>query len=457
MFKIGGLMNRRSFIRAAAVSALAPAIAGTTARAEARSAANDRVAVGVIGLGGRGMDLLRQFLREPSCQVVAVCDVAGIHYRDQPWEIGPACGREAARRQAEKYYANEKSGTPGQGIKVLADFRELCALAEVDAVVVATPDHWHARCTLAALEQGKDVYCEKPVTHFLREGQVVREEVARRKAVFQAGSHQRSMPGFRRAVEIVLNGHLGKIQRVEVGLPPGYEKPQGDATITEPPGDLDYDFWCGPAPKLPYCRARHHRWWRGHRAFGGGVLMDWIGHYNDIAHWALGLDASGPQRVEAVDWVFPEGDVYNTPWQYEIRCEYAGGVTTTISSRHAGGTKFIGENGWLLVERTWTEQVVLAASTPRWLEAAFAPGPVRAYSSDRHTQNFLECCTSRQACAAPIDTAHRSITPGHLGYVAQALGRAISWDPELEVIRGDDEAQRLLMNVDYRAPWRLTG
>jgi predicted dehydrogenase len=249
-------------------------------------------------------------------------------------------------------------------------------------------------------------------------------------------------------VELTLNGHLGKVRQVQVGLPPGYSEPQGDATVQAPPTHLDYDFWCGPAPLLPYMRARHHRWWRGHRAYGGGVLMDWIGHHNDIAHWALRVDRSGPSKVEAVGWVFPQTDVYNTPQHYEIRCEYPGGVTSTISDRNRMGTKLIGEDGWVYVTRGRLE-----ASDPRWARSDFNPGPRKAYESNSHTANFLECVRSRRECAAPAEIAHRSITPGHLGYVSCTLGRPLRWDAENERIVGDDEADQLLQKCDYRKPW----
>src|SRR5690606_4358771 len=288
---------RRRFLQAAlGTVALGPV------SALAREAANERLNVGVVGLGARGFHLLREFLSQGDVQVTAVCDVDRHHHRERPWGQGPALGREPARELVASAYASPKSGRPHRGVGVYADFRELCARDDLDAVVVATPDHWHALCTLTALRAGKDVYCEKPVTHLFHEGQLVYREVAARNAVFQTGSQQRSSAEFRRAVELVRNGHLGEVRRVEVGLPPGYDVPQGDASPAEPPESLDYDFWCGPAPRLPYMRARHHRWWRGHRAFGGGVLMDWIGHHNDIAHWALGMDRLGPTRVEAVNW-----------------------------------------------------------------------------------------------------------------------------------------------------------
>src|SRR5690606_23331421 len=157
----------------------------------------------------------------------------------------------------------------------------------------------------------------------------------------QTGSQQRSEDRFRNVVEIVRHGHLGKLTEVEVGLPEGYDEPQADPTVQDPPEHLDYDLWCGPSPVLPYMPARHHRWWRGSRAYGGGTLMDWIGHHNDIAHWAMDVDESGPIEVEAVNWVAPKTDVYDTPAHYEIRSKYANGVTVTIADRFPIGAKFI--------------------------------------------------------------------------------------------------------------------
>ncbi len=434
-------ISRRRFLEAGVFAGTISAACLNPVRAKAPS---ERITLGLVGLGSRAFNLLDALLKMPDAQIVAICDVDALHYRDKPWGKGTAYGREAAKKRIENQYGS------AAGLFVTSDFRQVCSRKDIDAVVVATPDHWHALCTLDALRNGKDVYCEKPVTHTFHEGQLVYREAARRKAVFQTGSQQRSDSLFRRAVELVRNGVLGKIARIEVGLPPGYDKPQGDPTITAPPEHLDYDFWCGPAPKLPYMRARHHRWWRGHRAFGGGVLMDWIGHHNDIAHWALDLDDSGPVKVEAVNWTLPDTDIYNTPHQYEIRCDYAGGTNNSISSRHPLGTKFIGERGWVFVTRGR-----LGASNSRWTERDFEPGPKRVYASDDHVRNFLEGVKSRKACIAPAETAHRSITPGHLGYVSHALGRALRWDAKQEMVIGDEEASRLLTQHDYREPWRL--
>ena len=243
---------------------------------------------------------------------------------------------------------------------------------------------------------------------------------------------------------------MGGVQTIQVGLPPGYDKPQGDTATGRVPNGLDYDFWCGPAPMLPYMRARHHRWWRGHRAFGGGVLMDWIGHHNDIAHWAIDVDGSGPTTVEAVGWTFPQTDVYDTPHEYTIRCEYKGGIESTISTRNENGLKLIGSDGWVYVDRG-----KLRASDERWIREDFDPGKANVYRSDDHMANFLSCVRSRKPCIAPAETAHRSITPGHLGFVSNTLGRPLRWDAESETVTGDDEANKLLRKLSYREPWSV--
>ncbi|MCB1093721.1 MAG: Gfo/Idh/MocA family oxidoreductase, partial [Verrucomicrobiae bacterium] len=258
------------------------------------------------------------------------------------------------------------------------DFRELCVRDDLDAILVATPDHWHALITLEALRSGKDVYCEKPVTHRFAEGQMVYREVAARKAIFQTGSQQRSDKEFHQAVELIQNGVLGKLSRVEVGLPAGYPEPMGSTDKETPPDHLDYEFWTGPAPMMPYMRARNHRWWRGHTAYGGGNIMDWIGHHNDIAHWGAGFDGSGPLTVEAVGWTWPKGgDIYDCPVDFEIRCEYPGDIAWSIGSANRDGTTWHGENGaWV-----WVNRGKIEASNPGWLAKDFNPGSKKAYLS----------------------------------------------------------------------------
>lgn len=437
-------LSRRRFGTVAGAAFAAPWALTTFAQSrQQRPAVSDRIRVGLIGVGSRGFNLLDELLKLSDIDVAVVCDVDRLHYRDHAWGKGQSFGRVAAQIHIEKRGKLRPDA--------VADFREVCGREDLDAVVVATPDHWHALCTLTALRGGKDVYCEKPVTHWFSEGLEVCREVKERQAVFQTGSQQRSDQEFRRAVELVRNGVVGMIQRVEVGLPAGYENVQAGTEILEPRADLDYDFWCGPATMLPYMRARHHRWWRGHRAYGGGVLMDWIGHHNDIAHWALDLDASGPTSVEAVGWQFPATDVYDTPWHYAIHCKYANGVTSVISDTNQLGTKFIGENGWLHVTRG-----KLTTSDARWSHPEFDAGSFQLPVTGGHMRNFIDCVRSRETCVASAEIGHRSITPGHLGYVSQAVGRPLRWDAVNQAIVDDAEADQLLRGGTYREPWRMT-
>lgn len=443
--------SRRRFLQWATSALAAPIIAPSSILGASRTAPGSRITMGVIGLGSMGTGNLKNFLQQEDVQVVAVCDVHDLHYRDMVKGERDPLGRVPAKQLVEQHYAEDTKKHAFTGCDTYTDFRELCARDDIDAVVVATPDHWHAPCTLEALRNGKDVYCEKPVTHLFAEGQAVYNEVARRAAVFQTGSQQRSQTRFRIAVEAVLNGLIGKVRSVEIGLPTGFSQPRAKPfEASDPPQGLDYDFWCGPSEKLPYIFARHHRNWRWHYAYGGGQIMDWIGHHNDIAHWGLGMDESGPEEVEAVNWTFPETKIYNTPVHYEIRCKYAGGITTSISDRHASGIQWIGESGWVTVDRGKID-----ASNPEWIRESFNRGPVKAYKSTNHHRNFLDGIRSRQACVAPAETAHRSVTPGHLGLVSQITGRPLRWNPKAESITGDPEAEKLLKEVRYRKPWKL--
>ncbi len=179
--------------------------------------------------------------------------------------------------------------------------------------------------------------------------------------------------------------------------------------------------------------------------------MDWIGHHNDIAHWSLDLDRSGPNRVASLGWTNSQCPLYDTPHQYEMRCTYPGGVESRISTQVENGTKWVAEKGWL-----WVNRGKIRASNPEWLEPDFDPGPWKAYVSDNHAENFINCIRTRKPCIAPAEAGHRSITPGHLGYVSHALGRSLAWDAASETIIGDTVAQQLLMQAPYRQPWSLT-
>lgn len=438
-------LSRRQLLGTAA-TATAAAFCGTGTAGGSRP--SERITLGLIGAGSRGFNLLDEVLRRDDCQVVAVCDVDEFHYRDREWGKGPPLGRRAAAERISSAYASSRSGTPARGIQQTDDFREVISRTDVDAVLIATPDHWHAICTATAIIAGKDVYCEKPVTHLFAEGRRIADLTARHRTVFQVGSQQRSDSLFRRAAELARNGILGELQRAEVGLPPGYDGPQGSTQIIPVPDYLNHEMWCGPSVRLPLMQARHHRWWRGHRAYGGGVLMDWIGHHNDIAHWAIGCDRSGPEEVMADTWEYPQTEIYNTPHNYTIRCRYANGIESTISSSNQLGLKLIGTAGWVHVTRGR-----ITASDDRWVDPSFRPGSIMLEQSDDHMGNFLDCIRSRSQCIAPAETGHRSITPGHLAFVSAELGKPLQWDPTTETIRNDARGNEILNRLHYESPW----
>ncbi|MCF7734396.1 MAG: Gfo/Idh/MocA family oxidoreductase [Akkermansiaceae bacterium] len=432
-------MKRRSFLKSTSAAVLAgpTLISASALGAGGATSANNRIGLGLIGCGGQGSGDLFGLMNSSEIQALAVCDPDKSH-------------QDNAKAEVEKRYAKDKASGVYKGCQAYGDFRELCARKDIDAVIIGTPDHWHALAALEALRNGKDVYCEKPITHLFAEGQILYREVAKRKAIFQTGSQQRSNTRFRVAAEAVLNGLLGKIQHVEVGLPTGNGTKEEGKIAQEIPAGLDYNTWCGPSRLLPYHKDRLHWNWRWCLDFGGGQLMDWIGHHNDIAHWGLGLDQSGPIKVEAKGFLFPESGMYDNPINYEVLSHYAAGYTVSISNKHQMGAKWIGENGWIFVDRGKLE-----ASNKEWITESTDRGPIKAYKSNDHRQNFIEGIRTRKECICPAETAHRSITPGHLGYVSQALGRALKWDPAKEEVIGDAEADALLKKVNYRGDWKL--
>jgi predicted dehydrogenase len=320
---------------------------------------------------------------------------------------------------------------------------------DIDAVIVATPDHWHAVIGIYAANCGKDIYGEKPFSHDLREGRALVRAVERNGRVWQTGSWQRSRGEMQRAVELVKNGRIGKIARVEVGLPSGGRGPAATPGAPVPDG-LDWDMWVGPAPERPF-EGVFDWHWRWVSDWGGGQLMDWIGHHGDIAQWGLGTDLSGPVSFEGSAPSDREG-IYDTPKSYKIECEYANGIKMTVANDGNGvkmGTKWIGENG----EWVWVNRGQFDASSRALREGRIEAGEIRLRSPGHHRQ-FIDCVKSRAVTLTPAEIAHRSASIGHLCRVAIATGRKIAWDPVAERIVGDAAADRLLERP-LREPWKL--
>jgi len=429
-------IGRRDFLKSSAgglaAAATAPYYVPATSLAQAgRPGPNERVRIGCIGVGdlGRRHHLAGVLLNDEKIrdrvEVVAVCDVDRNH-RD-----------EAAQIVLDR---------TGRRVGVYKDFRELLERKDVDAVMIVVPDHWHALCSIAAMEAGKDVYCEKPLTLTIEEGKAMVKAARRYGTVFQTGSQQRSDARFRQACELVRNGKIGKIHRVTThigGIGPGRWQP-----AQTPPPELDWDFWLGPAPYADYRPNRCHYEFRWYQDYSGGKMTDWGAHHNDIAQWALGMDETGPVRIRG-EGRFHEDGPHDVPGEFEVHYTYENGVELVCYSGGENGVKFYGENGWIFVNRSRIE-----ASDPDILKIELGPGDTRLYRSDHHHANWLDCIASRQRPICDVAVGHRSVTVCHLGNIAIRLGRELRWDPNKEEFIDDPEANRLLSRP-MRAPWHL--
>jgi predicted dehydrogenase len=441
--------NRRQFIKTAGAAMVLPLILPGCATGGSRPRASNRVNLGVIGMGWQGPGNTQSFLAETDCQVVAACDLDANHLQD-------------ALNMVNNHYQTKDC-------KGYHDYRELLARKDIDAVMIAVPDHWHELVATEAARRKKDVYGEKPLAKTIAEQQAIVRAVEKNKIIWQMGSWQRSVPTFHKAAEIVRNGLIGTVTHVEVGLPAGHADfaNTGQFTqVTEPPPELDYNMWIGPSKMEPYIKARSHKNWRWNYNTGGGQLMDWIGHHCDIAHWGLDFDRSGPSEIEG-HGEFPAADaVWNTCTKYRIELKYPQNITMTIAGGYndiKSGVKWIGSEGWVWVNRpsdSRTDKAIAAGfdcSNPEWKKGKSLPEELRKvklYASSNHQRNFLDCVKSRQPAITPVQTGHHSAIPGHLGLISMLTGRKINWDMKREKILGDAEASKLLTRP-YRAPWHL--
>jgi predicted dehydrogenase len=429
------------------------------AQEEKKPATKDRLVIGAIGMGGRNLQLVNDVLKlKRDIRYAAVCDVDSRH-----------------RRRAAKVLKDK-----GMSVEQYTDFRKLNDRKDINAVLIATPEHWHTLITVDALRKGKDVYCEKPLTLTVAEGQALVKVAKKTGRVFQVGSQQRSNARFRLACELVRNGRLGKVKTVETRI--GANPTSPPLPRVDPPKELDWDFWLGPTPKVDYVeltRKRktytrcHHefRWWYD---YSGGKMTDWGAHHNDIAQWGLGMDGSGPVAVEAEGTPPAKGaNRYNCHPTFTVTYTYANGTKLVCSHtqragaadpietkvrakdpkrrvvKHDNGVLFVGEGGkWIFVNRG-----VITASDKKLLEEPLPRDAVRLYESGNHMGNFFDCVGSRKACICPAEVGHRSVTVCHIGVIALRTGKKLKWDPVKE--RFDDEEANKMLSRPLRAPWKL--
>ena len=449
-----GEITRRALLRGAVslggAAAAFPYVVPSCALGGAGApAASERVVMGCIGTGNQGTNDLRSFLRDSRVQVVAICDVnrESAGYWDN--RIG---GREPARRIVEEHYASQKESGAFKGCAGYGDFRELLARGDIDAVLIALPDHWHSISVIEAAKAGKDIYGEKPLSLTIPEGRAMSDTVHRYGRIFQTGSQQRSDQNFRRACELVRNGRIGKLHTVKCGLPGGTPdiSKMGSRDKPEPvPDGFNYDRWLGPAPYAPYCPARCHVNFRWILDYSGGQVTDWGGHHPDIAQWGMDTEKTGPVEIRNAKGAFASDGLYNTATDFYFECIYQNGVKLIISNKERGGVTFEGTEGWV-----WANRGRHDASPKSLLDSVIGPNEIHLYRSDDHARNFIDCVLSRNETVAPIETAHRSITIGHLGNIAMRLGRDLKWNPDTERFVDDQQAERMASRA-MRSPWHV--
>jgi len=447
-------ISRRTFLKNAAsvagAAAAFPYIVPSSALGGAGSIApSNRVVMGCIGTGNQGTNDMKDFLQDSRVQIVAVCDVnrESAGYWDN--RIG---GREPAKKIVTEHYAGRSAPGAYRGCRAYEDFRDVLARDDIDAVLIAIPDHWHSIAVIEAAKAGKDIYGEKPLSLTIGEGRAMSDAVHRYGRVFQTGSQQRSDHNFRRACELVRNGRIGKLHTVKCGLPGGTPDISKQSHRDKPesvPDGFNYDMWLGPAPYAPYCPARCHVNFRWILDYSGGQVTDWGGHHPDIAQWGMGTENTGPVEIKNAKGEFARDGLYNTAKSFYFECIYKNGVKLIISNKNRGGVTFEGTEGWV-----WADRGRHDANPKSLLESVIKPDEIHLYRSDNHARNFIDCVISRDEPVAPIETAHRSITTVHLGNIAMRLGRDLKWNPDIERFVNDDGADRMLSRT-MRSPWRV--
>ena len=442
--------SRRSFVKSVSLAAGSVFPAIVPASVFGASAPSNRVNLAAFGVGGRGTADTDAVNTHPDARFVAVCD----SYESR---------RLAAKQKWDKLYG-------GDYVKTYSNPWEVLQRNDIDAVVIATPDHWHTPLAIAAARAGKDIYVEKPLSVAMKWSWRLREEVKKKNRIVQYGTQQRSNKAFRYACELVRNGYVGEVQRVEAWCadisaqyPAFSVYKYGSVRPIPAPPDLDLDLWCGPSPLRPYTADRCTPYGTYHiYDYALGFIAGWGAHPLDIAQWGLNTDNTGPVFYEGAGSL-PQSGLFDTTESWDIHCYYANNVkmrfmdfrvaqptvTKYLPRWNDHGTTFFGSEGWVSVDRRGVQ-----VSKDSLKDVKFRDTDTRLYESDHHQRNFVDCVKSRKPAISPLEAAIRSDTISHLSDIVVRLRRPVRWDPEREVIIDDDQASKML-DRPMRPKWAL--
>jgi predicted dehydrogenase len=423
--KTNNNFSRRNFLKTAIIPAAFTIVPSSVFGINAPS---NKINIGLIGTGNMGGSNLRGFLGKSQVKIVAVCDV------------------DKSRRDTAKIAVDQKYGNTD--CKAYNDFREITRRSDIDAVCISTPDHWHTIPGLDAMRHEKDAYIEKPLTLTIKEGRMLADTAKKYGRIIQTGSMQRSNYRFRYACELVRNGRIGRLQKVEVTIPGNNRECEPTWSPMPIPDGFDYDLWLGPATWQPYHEQRCHYQFRFILDYSGGQVTNWGAHYLDIAQWGLDADDSGPVEILGRGQ-FPTSGLFTTATKVDFECTYDNGVHLTCKTG-GSGTKFIGTDGWIFVNRG-----TLLSSPDHIIKEPIKPDEIHLINSNDHKLDFINSIYSRTQPITNVEVGHRSASVCHLGNIGMLLKRKLYWNPDLEEFVNDDEANSMLLRPP-RAPWGYT-
>ena len=444
-------MKRRNFITkvsaTSAITFLAPSILPSGVYGKTK--ANNKINIGQIGCGriARSHDM-PGVMQYENARLIAVCDVDINRMKD-------------AKKLVEDYYNNKTGSNNVVDVKMYEDYKELLLNKDIDAVVISTPDHWHAQPAIEAALAGKDIYLQKPTSLTVEEGRILSDVIQKKGTILQVGTQQRSMPQFRIAAELVRNGRIGKLHTVKIGLPGDPTGPE--AFKMEVPSNLNYDMWLGQTPLMDYTEIGVHPkegysrpGWLRIEQFGAGMISGWGQHHYDSAAWGMDTELTGPVSVQAVA-EFPKSGLWNVHGDFMSRAEYENGVTMyTSSGGYTNGIKYIGSDGWIFVSRgSYTASAsdpvaanksskALDASDPKILSSVIGPNEIQLYKSDEQHGNWLDCIESKKPPISTVEIGHRACSVCLITHISMKLNRKLNWNPKTEKFINDDEANSML-------------
>ena len=438
-------MKRRLFVKnamaAAAGTLVAPIVMAS--HSVARTSPGDKINIGQIGCGRIARDHnLPEILKYDTARVIAVCDLDRRRRAD-------------GKKMIEEYYDKKTGSTRHVDVKMFADYREMLRDPSIDAVIISTPDHWHAQPAVESALAGKDIYLQKPLTLTVKEGRVLSDVVAKMRVILQVGAQCRSSdPQYRKAAELVRNGRIGKLHTVKIGMP---GDPPGPEVKEMPvPETLDYNTWLGSTPEVFYNELRVHPekdfsrpGWLRNEQFGAGMITGWGSHFFDYSAWGMDTEHTGPASIQAVAQ-FPRSGIWNVHGDFMLKAVYANGITLFAGTGYPHGVRYEGETGWIFVTHAGTPK--LDASDPRILSSEIKQGELHLYMTTEHHGNWLDCIRSRKEPISTVETGHRACTLCLISHIAMKVPGVLQWDPQKERFVNNDQANSMLRR-DQRAPF----